>query len=101
MHSNDPISGNNKTRSSFWGQIAATYNSTSDSHHHRTTKQLKYHWGIYNQEVIKFNGYYLQEERLHQSEADDAMVMEAAMVRFKVKMGASIQAPSLVASCFP
>ncbi|ONM21464.1 hypothetical protein ZEAMMB73_Zm00001d005564 [Zea mays] len=44
MHSNDPISGNNKSGSSFWGQIAATYNSTSDPIRHRTAKQLKDHW---------------------------------------------------------
>ncbi|AQK93408.1 hypothetical protein Zm00014a_011763 [Zea mays] len=43
MHSNDPISGNNKSGSSFWGQIAATYNSTSDPIRHRTAKQLKDH----------------------------------------------------------
>ncbi|ONM25246.1 hypothetical protein ZEAMMB73_Zm00001d006848 [Zea mays] len=48
MHSNDPISGNNKSGSSFWGQIAATYNSTSDPIRHRTAKQLKDHWVTYN-----------------------------------------------------
>ncbi|AQK97168.1 hypothetical protein ZEAMMB73_Zm00001d011552, partial [Zea mays] len=56
MHSNDPISGNNKSGSSFWGQIAATYNSTSDPICHRTAKQLKDHWVTYNWEVTKFNG---------------------------------------------
>ena len=87
MHSNDPISGNNKSGSSFWGQIAATYNSTSDPIRHRTAKQLKDHWVTYNREVTKFNGFYLQEERLRQSGADDAMVMDAAMARFEGKMG--------------
>eukprot|EP00267_Zea_mays_P051416 XP_020404362.1 uncharacterized protein LOC103648433 [Zea mays] len=87
MHSNDPISGNNKSGSSFWGQIAATYNSTSDPIRHRTAKQLKDHWVTYNREVTKFNGFYLQEERLRQSGADDAMVMDAVMAMFKGKMG--------------
>ncbi|AQK71945.1 hypothetical protein ZEAMMB73_Zm00001d016914 [Zea mays] len=87
MHSNDPISGNNKSGSSFWGQIAATYNSTSDPIRHRTAKQLKDHWVTYNREVTKFNGFYLQEERLRQSGADDAMVMDATMARFEGKIG--------------
>jgi hypothetical protein len=30
-----------------------------------------------------FNGYYIQEERVHQSGADDAMVMEGAMARYE------------------
>jgi hypothetical protein len=37
--------------------------------------------------VTKFNGYYLQEERLRRSGADNAMVMEAGMARFENKMG--------------
>jgi hypothetical protein len=37
--------------------------------------------------VTKFNGFYLQEERLRQSGADDVMVMDAAMARFEGKMG--------------
>jgi hypothetical protein len=87
MHSNDPISGNNKSESSFWGQIAVAYNSISDPLRRQTGKQLKDHWVTYNREVTKFNGYYLKEERLHQSGTDDAMVMEAAMARFEGKMG--------------
>ncbi|PWZ54726.1 Glutathione S-transferase T3 [Zea mays] len=87
MHSNDPISGNNKSESSFWGQIAVAYNSISDPLRRQTGKQLKDHWVTYNREVTKFNGYYLKEERLRQSGTNDAMVMEAAVARFEGKMG--------------
>jgi hypothetical protein len=37
--------------------------------------------------VTKFNGCYLQEERLCQSGVDDAMLMEATTTRFEGKMG--------------
>jgi hypothetical protein len=49
----------------------------------RTAKQLKDYWNVYNREVIVFNGYYIQEERVRQSGADDAMVMEGAMARYE------------------
>jgi hypothetical protein len=38
---------------------------------------------MYNREVTLFNGYYIQEERVRQSGADDAMVMEGAMARYE------------------
>jgi hypothetical protein len=38
---------------------------------------------VYNCEVTLFNGYYIQEERVRQSGADDAMVMEGAMARYE------------------
>jgi hypothetical protein len=38
---------------------------------------------VYNREVTLFNGYYIQEERVRQSGADDAMVMEGAMARYE------------------
>jgi hypothetical protein len=49
----------------------------------RTVKQLKDHWNVCNREVALFNGYYIQEERVRQSGADDAMVMEGAMARYE------------------
>nr|XP_051218688.1 glutathione S-transferase T3-like [Lolium perenne] len=82
FNSKDSIAGNCKTGTSFWGQIAATFNSTSDPARHRTSKQLKDHWNAYNKEVSLFNGYYIQGEGLRQSGADDDMVMKAAMERY-------------------
>jgi hypothetical protein len=38
---------------------------------------------VCNRDVALFNGYYIQEERVRQSGADDAMVMEGAMVRYE------------------
>jgi len=83
MHSKDSVDGNNKTGTSFWGQIADSYNSTSEPSRRRTAKQLKDHWNLYNREVTMFNGYYIQEEMLRQSGADDTMVMDAAMSRYE------------------
>nr|XP_051210911.1 glutathione S-transferase T3-like [Lolium perenne] len=82
FNSKDSVAGNCKTGNSFWGQIAATFNSTSDPAHRRTSKQLKDHWNAYNKEVSLFNAYHIQEEALRQSGADDAMVMKAAMERY-------------------
>ncbi|KAK1663042.1 hypothetical protein QYE76_051201 [Lolium multiflorum] len=82
FHSNDSIAGNCKTGTSFWGQIAETFNSTSDPSRHRTSKQLKDHWNVYNKEVSLFNAYHIQETNMRQSGADDAMVMKAAMERY-------------------
>nr|XP_051202109.1 uncharacterized protein LOC127315679 [Lolium perenne] len=82
LNSKDSVAGNCKTGTSFWGGIAATVNSTSDPARHRTSKQLKDHWNAYNKEVSLFNGYYILEERLRQSGADDDMVMKSAMERY-------------------
>ncbi|PUZ67150.1 hypothetical protein GQ55_3G410000 [Panicum hallii var. hallii] len=82
-HSNDSITGNNQTGLSFWGHIAETFNSTAEPSRRRTAKQLKDHWNMCNREVALFNGYYIQEERVRQSGADDAMVMEGAMARYE------------------
>jgi hypothetical protein len=68
---------------SFWGQITKTFNSTVELSRRRTAKQVKDHWNVYNREVTLFNGYYIQEERVRQSGADDAMVMEGAMARYE------------------
>lgn len=82
FHSKDSVAGNCKTGASFWGQIAATFNSTSDPARTRTSKQLKDHWNSYNKEVSLFNAFYIQEEALRQSGADDQMVMKAALARY-------------------
>ncbi|PUZ54416.1 hypothetical protein GQ55_5G130200 [Panicum hallii var. hallii] len=82
-HSNDSIIGKNQTGLSFWGQIAETFNSTAEPSRCRTAKQLKDHWNVYNREVTLFNGYYIQEERVRQSGADDTMVIEGAMARYE------------------
>jgi hypothetical protein len=50
---------------------------------HRTVKQLKDRWTVCNREVALFNGYYIQGERVRQSGADDAMVMEETMARYE------------------
>ena len=82
FNSKDSVQGNSKSGKTFWGQIAATFNSTSDPARHRTSKQLKDHWNAYNKEVSLFNSFHIQEEALRQSGADDAMVMKAAMARY-------------------
>ncbi|XP_051195055.1 uncharacterized protein [Lolium perenne] len=82
FNSKDSVAGNCKTGNSFWGQIAETFNSTSEPARRRTSKQLKDHWNSYNKEVSLFNAYHIQEESLRQSGADDAMVMRAAMERY-------------------
>ncbi|CAM0883803.1 unnamed protein product [Alopecurus aequalis] len=83
FNSKDSVAGNCKTGEGFWGSIATTFNSTSHPARNRTAKQLKDHWNVYNREVSLFNGYYLQEEAVRQSGADDAMVMKAAMARYE------------------
>ena len=83
MHSVDSIDG--KSGGTFWGQIAATFNSTTPPHHHRTGKQLKDQWCTYNTKVQVFNGLYLQEEISRQSRADNTMVIEVAKVRYEKK----------------
>ena len=82
FNSKDSVQGNSKSGKTFWGQIAATFNSTSDPGRHRTSKQLKDHCNAYNKEVSLFNSFHIQEEALRQSGADDAMVMKAAMARY-------------------
>nr|XP_051208541.1 glutathione S-transferase T3-like [Lolium perenne] len=82
FNSKDSVAGNCKTGTSFWGQIAATFNSTSDPARHRTSKQLKDHWNAYNKEVSLFNAFHIQESALRQSGADDDMVMKATMERY-------------------
>jgi hypothetical protein len=68
---------------SFLDQIVETFNSTAEPSRRRTAKQLKDHWNVYSREVALFNGYYIQEERVRLSGADDAMVMEGAMARYE------------------
>lgn len=87
MHSVDCIGGVNKSGQTFWGEISATYNSTTEPHRHRTAKQLKDHWSVYNARVSQFNAYYNQEASKRQSGADDAMVMENAKARYARKAG--------------
>nr|XP_051197094.1 uncharacterized protein LOC127310457 [Lolium perenne] len=82
FNSKDSVAGNCKTGTSFWGQIAETFNSTSEPAHRQTSKQLKDHWNAYKKEVSLFNGYYIQESGLRQSGAEDDMVMKAAMERY-------------------
>jgi hypothetical protein len=48
MHSVDCIEGNAKLEVMFWGDIADTYNSTTDAHRQQTLKNLKDHWFTYN-----------------------------------------------------
>ncbi|CAM0954561.1 unnamed protein product [Alopecurus aequalis] len=82
FNSKDSVAGNCKTGEGFWAQIAKTYNETSELARHRTAKQLKDHWNVYNREVSLFNAFHIQEEGLRPSGADDDMVMKAALARY-------------------
>ncbi|CAM0913781.1 unnamed protein product [Alopecurus aequalis] len=82
FNSKDSKDGNCKTDEGFWAQIAKTYNETSEPARHRTPKQLKDHWNVYNREVSLFNSFHIQEEGLRPSGADDDMVMKAALARY-------------------
>lgn len=83
----DCTEGNSKTNDKFWGQIAATFNSTTEPHRQRTAKQLKDHWGPNNTKVTKFNSIYIQQERARQSGADDAMIMQNARAIYAQREG--------------
>jgi hypothetical protein len=91
MHSVDYIEGNSKSRVKFWGAIADSYNSTTEVHLHRTTKNLKDHWVAYNKQVSLFNQIYNQESSNRQSGVDDGMVLEIAKQRYKNRTGAEFK----------
>jgi hypothetical protein len=91
MYSVDCIEGNSKSEVKFWGVIADSYNSTTEVHRHRTTKNLKDHWVAYNKQVSLFNQIYNQESSNRQSEADDDMVLEIAKQRYKNQTGAEFK----------
>jgi hypothetical protein len=75
----------------FWGTIADSYNSTTETHYHRLAKNLKDHWVAYNKQVSLFNQIYDQESSNRQNEADDGMVLEIAKQRYKNRTGAEFK----------
>jgi hypothetical protein len=81
MHSVDCIEGNSKSGVKFWGAIADSYNNTTETHHHRTAKNLKDYWVMYNKQVSLFNQIYNQESSNMQSGVDDGMVLEIVKQR--------------------
>jgi hypothetical protein len=83
MHFMDCIEGNAKPGVKFWGAIANTHNSTTETHHQLTLKNLKDHWSTYNKQVSMFNQIYNQEYSCRQRGADDVMVLETANERYK------------------
>jgi hypothetical protein len=89
MHSVDPIEGNAKPGARFWGAIADTYNTTTEPHRQRTSKNLKDHWCTYNKQVSLFNQIYNQESSCKQSGADDAMALKVAKEQYKNRTGGS------------
>jgi hypothetical protein len=91
MHSVDCIEGNSKSRVKFCGDIADSYNSTTEAHHHRTAKNLKDHWVAYNKQVSLFIQIYIQESSNRQSGADDGMILEIAKQRYKYRTGAKFK----------
>jgi hypothetical protein len=78
MHSVDCIEGNSKYGVKFWGAIADSYNTTIETHHHRTAKNLKDHWVAYNKHVSLFNQINNQESSNRQSRANDGMVLRTS-----------------------
>jgi hypothetical protein len=60
-------------------------------HHHRTAKNLKDHWIVYNKYVSLFNQIYNQESSNEQSGADDSMVLEIVKQRYKNRAGAKFK----------
>jgi hypothetical protein len=76
MYFIDCIEGNSKSGVKLWGAIADSYNSTTETHRHRTMKNLKDHWVDYNKQVSLFNQIYNQESSNMQSGANDDMVLE-------------------------
>jgi hypothetical protein len=74
MHHVDCIESNAKPGVRFWGTIADSYNSTTNSHRQRTAKDLKDHWVTCNKQVSLFNQIYNQKSSPRQSRADDVMV---------------------------
>jgi hypothetical protein len=83
MHFVDCIEYNSKSGVKFWGVIADSYNSTTQTHRHRTAKNLKDHWVAYNKYVSLFNQIYNQEYLNRQNGDDDDMVLEIAKQRYK------------------
>jgi hypothetical protein len=88
MHSVNCIEGNFKSGVKFWGAIADSYNSTTEVYRHRTAKNLKDHWVVYNKQVSLLNQIYNQESLNRQSGADDDMILEIAKQQFKNRIGA-------------
>jgi hypothetical protein len=91
MHSVDCIEGNSKSGVKSWGDIADSYNNTTEAHHHHTAKNLKDHWVAYNKQVSLFNQIYNKESSNRQSEANDAMVFEITKQRYKNRTGAEFK----------
>jgi hypothetical protein len=75
----------------FWGAIAGSYNTTTETHHHRTMKNLKNYWVAYNKQVSLFNQIYNQDSSNRQSGADGGMVLEIAKQRYKNRTGAEFK----------
>jgi hypothetical protein len=83
MHSVDCIEDNFKFGVKFYGVITDFYNSTTEAHCHRTVKNLKDHWVVYNTHVSLFNQIYNQDSSNRQSGVDDSMVLKIVKQRYK------------------
>jgi hypothetical protein len=91
MHSVYYIEDNHKSKVKFWGVITDSYNSTTETYRHRTTKNLKDHCVAYNKQVSLFNQIHNQESSNKQSGADDDMVLEIAKQRYKNRTDAEFK----------
>jgi hypothetical protein len=91
MHSVDCIEDNSKSKVKFCGTITDSYNNNTEVHRHRTTKNLKDHWVVYNKQISLFNQIYNQESSNWQNGADDGMVLDITKQRYKNWTGAEFK----------
>uniref|UniRef100_A0A0E0DT43 TF-B3 domain-containing protein n=1 Tax=Oryza meridionalis TaxID=40149 RepID=A0A0E0DT43_9ORYZ len=86
-HSTDPIEGNARKGDTYWRQVAATYNSTTEDGRKRDPKQLKGHWHKNTPKVSAFNAIYILCRDNYESGRSEEMLMEQALEIYRARKG--------------
>lgn len=86
-NSTDVIEGNSRKGDTYWKQVAATYNSTTEEERKRDPKHLKGHWHKNTKKVSAFNGVYVQLRDNYQSGRSEEMLIEQALTMYESRVG--------------
>ena len=70
----DPIVGNSRSHTHFWGRIFENYCSLQNDHS-RTQVSISSRWGVIMKCCNKFHGYLAQVENLHPSGASQVDIV--------------------------
>ncbi|XP_052166205.1 glutathione S-transferase T3-like [Oryza glaberrima] len=87
FHSTDPIEGNSRKGDTYWRQVTATYNSTTEDDRKRDPKHLKGHWHKTTRKISAFNGIYIQLRDNYESGRSEEMLMEQALEMYRSRVG--------------